>query len=90
MLVTRQPVFRKFWHAVMPLTELANGPKPFRLLGEDGGGGKGGGGGAGRKKESTTLHGGPRNPRVLNPSAQGGRHFKSNFRAGAQGWCVRC
>ncbi|REN19377.1 Rieske (2Fe-2S) protein, partial [Mycobacterium tuberculosis] len=35
MLVTQQPVFRKFWHAVMPLTELANGPKPFRLLGED-------------------------------------------------------
>ena len=35
MLVTQQPVFRKFWHAVMPLTELAQGPKPFRLLGED-------------------------------------------------------
>ncbi|CAN5864939.1 aromatic ring-hydroxylating dioxygenase subunit alpha [soil metagenome] len=35
MLVTQQPVFRKFWHAVMPLTELANGPKPFKLLGED-------------------------------------------------------
>ena len=35
MLVTRQPVFRKFWHAVMPLTDLAQGPKPFRLLGED-------------------------------------------------------
>lgn len=35
MLVTRQPVFRKFWHAVMPLSHLADGPKPFRLLGED-------------------------------------------------------
>jgi phenylpropionate dioxygenase-like ring-hydroxylating dioxygenase large terminal subunit len=35
MLVTRQPVFRKFWHAVMPLADLASGPKPFRLLGED-------------------------------------------------------
>ena len=35
MLVTQQPVFRKFWHAVMPLTELAHGPKPFTLLGED-------------------------------------------------------
>ena len=35
MLVTQQPVFRKFWHAVMPLTQLANGPQPFRLLGED-------------------------------------------------------
>ncbi len=35
MLVTRQPVFRKFWHAVMPLSELASGPKPFTLLGEN-------------------------------------------------------
>ena len=35
MLVTRQPVFRKFWHAVMPLSMLDAGPKPFRLLGED-------------------------------------------------------
>lgn len=35
MLVTRQPVFRKYWHAVMPLSHLADGPKPFRLLGED-------------------------------------------------------
>ncbi|NBQ88439.1 MAG: Rieske (2Fe-2S) protein, partial [Betaproteobacteria bacterium] len=35
MLVTQQPVFRKFWHAVMPLTQLANGPQSFRLLGED-------------------------------------------------------
>lgn len=36
MLVTRQPVFRKFWHAVMPLSHLAAGrPVPFRLLGED-------------------------------------------------------
>lgn len=35
MLVTQQPVLRKFWHAVMPLTELANGPKPFTLLGEN-------------------------------------------------------
>lgn len=34
MLVTQQPVFRKFWHAVMPLTDLAQGPKPFTLLGE--------------------------------------------------------
>jgi phenylpropionate dioxygenase-like ring-hydroxylating dioxygenase large terminal subunit len=34
MLVTAQPVFRKFWHAVMPLTILADGPKPFTLLGE--------------------------------------------------------
>jgi phenylpropionate dioxygenase-like ring-hydroxylating dioxygenase large terminal subunit len=36
MLVTRQPIFRKFWHAVMPLSRLAEGqPVPFRLLGED-------------------------------------------------------
>ncbi|WP_157272063.1 aromatic ring-hydroxylating dioxygenase subunit alpha [Azohydromonas aeria] len=35
MLTTRQPVFRKFWHAVMPLTELQSGPRPFTLLGED-------------------------------------------------------
>jgi phenylpropionate dioxygenase-like ring-hydroxylating dioxygenase large terminal subunit len=35
MLVTRQPICRKFWHAVMPLSELANGPKPFTLLGEN-------------------------------------------------------
>lgn len=36
MLVTRQGVFRKFWHAVMPLAQLQGGtPQPFRLLGED-------------------------------------------------------
>jgi phenylpropionate dioxygenase-like ring-hydroxylating dioxygenase large terminal subunit len=35
MLVTQQPIFRKFWHAIMPLTDLAAGPKPFTLLGED-------------------------------------------------------
>ena len=35
MLITQQPVFRKFWHAVMPLSMLADGPKPFKLLGED-------------------------------------------------------
>lgn len=34
MLTTRQPIFRKFWHAVMPLTRLADGPQPFTLLGE--------------------------------------------------------
>ncbi len=35
MLVTRQPVFRRFWHAVMPLANLAEGrPLPFTLLGE--------------------------------------------------------
>ena len=35
MLVTQQPILRKFWHAVMPLSALANGPQPFTLLGEN-------------------------------------------------------
>jgi phenylpropionate dioxygenase-like ring-hydroxylating dioxygenase large terminal subunit len=35
MLITQQPVLRKFWHAVMPLSELTLGPKPFTLLGEN-------------------------------------------------------
>jgi len=34
MLVTRQPVLRRFWYALMPITHLADGPKPFTLLGE--------------------------------------------------------
>ncbi|TFZ01035.1 aromatic ring-hydroxylating oxygenase subunit alpha [Ramlibacter rhizophilus] len=35
MLVTRQPVLRRFWYAVMPMHRLDAGPQPFRLLGED-------------------------------------------------------
>jgi phenylpropionate dioxygenase-like ring-hydroxylating dioxygenase large terminal subunit len=36
MLTARQPVFRKFWHAVMPLSMLEGGqPQPFTLLGEN-------------------------------------------------------
>jgi len=35
MLTTHQPVFRKHWHAVMPLSMLAEGPQPFTLLGEN-------------------------------------------------------
>jgi phenylpropionate dioxygenase-like ring-hydroxylating dioxygenase large terminal subunit len=35
MLVTQQAIFRKFWHAVMPMTALQAGPQPFKLLGED-------------------------------------------------------
>ena len=35
MLTTKQNVLRRFWYAVMPLDDLAAGPKPFRLLGED-------------------------------------------------------
>lgn len=35
MLTTQQPIFKKFWHAVIPLSQLQDGPKPFRLLGQD-------------------------------------------------------
>jgi len=35
MLTTKQKVLRRFWYAVMPLSDLADGPKPFRLLDED-------------------------------------------------------
>jgi phenylpropionate dioxygenase-like ring-hydroxylating dioxygenase large terminal subunit len=35
MLVTKQPVLRRFWYPVMPMSYLVDGPKPFRLLGED-------------------------------------------------------
>ena len=35
MLVTRQPVLRRFWYAVMPMTALDAGPQPFTLLGEN-------------------------------------------------------
>jgi phenylpropionate dioxygenase-like ring-hydroxylating dioxygenase large terminal subunit len=35
MLVTKQPVLRRFWYPVIPVDRLADGPKPFRLLGED-------------------------------------------------------
>jgi phenylpropionate dioxygenase-like ring-hydroxylating dioxygenase large terminal subunit len=36
MLTARQLVFRKFWHAVMPLSLLEGGqPQPFTLLGEN-------------------------------------------------------
>lgn len=35
MLTSRQKVLRRFWHAVMPLETLGDGPKPFTLLGED-------------------------------------------------------
>ena len=34
MLVSQQSAFRKFWHAVMPMSELSSGPKPFTLLGQ--------------------------------------------------------
>uniref|UniRef100_UPI0035CB7077 Rieske 2Fe-2S domain-containing protein n=1 Tax=uncultured Caballeronia sp. TaxID=1827198 RepID=UPI0035CB7077 len=33
MLVTRQKVLRRFWYAIMPVSDLDDGPKPFTLLG---------------------------------------------------------
>ncbi len=35
MLTTKQPVLRRFWYALMPMTALDAGPQPFTLLGED-------------------------------------------------------
>lgn len=35
MLTTKQAVLRRFWYAVMPVHHLADGPRPFRLMGED-------------------------------------------------------
>src|ERR1051325_12113467 len=35
MLVTQQKTLRKFWYCVMPLAELGEAPKPFKLLGEN-------------------------------------------------------
>ena len=32
MLVTKEPVFRKFWYPVIPISELSDEPKPFTLL----------------------------------------------------------
>lgn len=34
MLVTQQNVLRRFWYATLPVSALADGPKPFTLLGE--------------------------------------------------------
>ncbi len=35
MLITKQNVLRRFWYAVIAMEDLKDGPKPFRLLGED-------------------------------------------------------
>jgi phenylpropionate dioxygenase-like ring-hydroxylating dioxygenase large terminal subunit len=35
MLVTKQPVLRRFWYPVMPAARLLGEPLPFTLLGED-------------------------------------------------------
>jgi phenylpropionate dioxygenase-like ring-hydroxylating dioxygenase large terminal subunit len=34
MLVTEEPVLRRFWYPVMPMQQLANGPQAFQLLGQ--------------------------------------------------------
>ncbi len=35
MLVTKQPVLRKFWYPVVPASKLTDAPTPFTLLGEN-------------------------------------------------------
>lgn len=35
VLVTKQPLLRKFWYPVIPTMMLKDGPKPFTLLGRD-------------------------------------------------------
>lgn len=35
MLVTKQPVFQRFWYPVIPIAALSDGPKPFELLGQN-------------------------------------------------------
>jgi phenylpropionate dioxygenase-like ring-hydroxylating dioxygenase large terminal subunit len=35
MLITEEPIFRRFWYPTLRLTQLADGPQPFTLLGQD-------------------------------------------------------
>ena len=35
MLNTRQPVLKRFWYATVPVESLADGPRPFTLLGQN-------------------------------------------------------
>jgi hypothetical protein len=35
MLVTQQPVLRRFWYTTMPVGHLQDGPRPFTLLNEN-------------------------------------------------------
>jgi hypothetical protein len=35
MLVTQQPVLRRFWYATVPVGHLQDGPRPFTLLNEN-------------------------------------------------------
>ena len=32
MLITQQPILRRFWYPVMPMAHLTDGPQPFKLL----------------------------------------------------------
>lgn len=34
MLISQHPVFRRFWYPTLEVADLADGPKPFTLLGE--------------------------------------------------------
>ena len=34
MLTTRQKLWRHYWYATLRLSDLADGPKPFTLMGE--------------------------------------------------------
>jgi phenylpropionate dioxygenase-like ring-hydroxylating dioxygenase large terminal subunit len=34
MLVTQQPILRRFWYPVMPMAQLTDGPQAFQLLGQ--------------------------------------------------------
>ena len=35
MLMTEEPIFRRFWYATVQLAALDAGPQAFTLLGED-------------------------------------------------------
>jgi phenylpropionate dioxygenase-like ring-hydroxylating dioxygenase large terminal subunit len=35
VLTTKQQTLRRFWYATIPMHQLTDGPKPFRLMGED-------------------------------------------------------
>lgn len=35
MLMTQEPMLRRFWHCLFPVSDLTEKPRPFRLLGED-------------------------------------------------------
>ena len=35
MLVTDEPMLRRFWYCLFPLADLSDTPRPFRLLDED-------------------------------------------------------